>query len=48
MSEEEVRKILAFFAPDGKCQLKVMPMGAITEAPTFVAIMMKLYMQWDT
>ena len=48
MAEEETRERLAFFAPDGKRRLKVMPMGGLNAAPTFVAMVVKLHMEWDT
>ena len=48
MTEEYNYKILELFAPNGKRQCKVIPMGALNAAPTFVAMMMKLQMKWDT
>ena len=46
--EEEARERLAFFTPNGKIRWKSMPMGALNAYPTFVAIVMKLQMEWDT
>ena len=40
--------ILELFTPYRKRQWKVMPMGALNAAPIFVAMMMKLQMEWDT
>ena len=40
--EDEEQEILEFFAPEGKRQWKVMPMGALNSAATFLAMMMKL------
>ena len=48
MEEEEVRGRLALFTPDGNRQWKVMPMGDLNAAPTFVVMMMKVQMNWDT
>ena len=48
VAEEEARERLAFFTPDGKRRWKVMPMGYLNADPTFLSIMMKLYMEWDT
>ena len=48
MAEEEARKILAFFNPYGTRRWKVMTMGPLNEAPTFVAMTTKLRMEWDT
>ena len=42
--EEEARERLELLTPDGKQQWKVMPIGALNSAPTFVAMMMKLKM----
>ena len=39
---------MEFFIPNGKRQWKVTPMGALNAAPIFVAMMMKLQMEWDT
>ena len=48
MIEEYNYKILALFALNGKRQCKVIPMGALNAAPTFVAMMMELKMEWYT
>ena len=48
VAEEEACKILKFFTLDGKRRCKVMPMGSLNSAPTFLATTMKLYMEWDT
>ena len=48
VAEEEAHEILAFLTPDGKRWWKVMHMGALNADPKFVAIMMKLQMEWDT
>ena len=48
VAEEEARKRMAFFIPDGKRRWKVMHMGDLNSAPTSVAMMMKLQMEWDT
>ena len=42
VSEEEVCKILAFFAPDGKRRWKVMTMGYLNAGPTFLEMMIQL------
>ena len=47
LAEKEARTRLAFFTPDGKKRWKVMPMGALNSAATFVAMMQKLQQQWD-
>ena len=39
-------KGLALFTPYGNIRQKVMPMGALNVAPTFVAMMTKLQMEW--
>ena len=46
VAEETVFKRLALFTPEGKRQWKVMSMGALNAAPTFVAIMMNMQMGW--
>ena len=48
LAEEETQEIMKFFTPDRNWQWKVMPMGYLNAAPTFVAIMMNLQMEWDT
>ena len=48
VAEEEARERLALLTPDGKQGWKVMHMGALNVAPTSVAMMMKLHMEWDT
>ena len=48
VAEEEAREILALFTLYVKWQWKVIPMGALNTAPTFVAMKMKLQMEWDT
>ena len=45
VAEEEARKRLAFSIMDGKRRCKVMPMGDLNSAPTFVAIMINLKME---
>ena len=45
VAEEEARKRLALFSLDGKLRRKLMPMGDLNSAPTFVAMMMKL--KWN-
>ena len=47
-AEEEAREILSLFTPDRKWRWKVMPIGDLNSAPQFVAMMIKLYMEWDT
>ena len=47
VAEKEAREKLAFFTPDGKKRWKVMPMGALNSASTFVAMMMELQRQWQ-
>ena len=39
---------MELLTPDGKRRLKVMTMGSLNEYPTFVAMTMKLQMEWDT
>jgi hypothetical protein len=46
-SDMEARARLAFFTPTGKKRWKVMPMGALNSAATFVAMMTKLQHKWD-
>ena len=48
VAEEEARKILEFFTPDGKRRCKVMSMGDLNAAPTFVAMVIKLQKEWNT
>ena len=48
VSENEARKRLTLFTPDGKRWWKVIPMGDLNAAPTFVLNVMKLQMKWDT
>ena len=48
VAEDEARGRLAFFTPDGKWRWKVLPMGSLNSDPTFVAMMMKIQMKWDT
>ena len=48
VTEEEAHKILEFFAPNGKRRWKVMHMGDLNTDPTFLAMIMKLQMEWDT
>ena len=47
VAEKEARERLTFFTQDEKNRWKVMPMGALNSAPTFVAMMMKLQEEWD-
>ena len=42
VSEEEVFKILTLLTLDGKWRWKVMPIGELNSAPTFLSMMMKL------
>ena len=42
LSEEEAHERLVNFTPDRNWQWKVIPMGELNAAPTFVAIMMNL------
>ena len=46
--EEDAREILASFTPDRKRRWKLMPMGVLNVAPMFVAIMVKLQVEWVT
>ena len=46
--EEEARERLSLFATDGKKWWKVMPMGDLNSVSTFVEMMIKLQMEWDT
>ena len=48
VSEEDAQEILALFTPDGNRWRKVMPMGDLNSAPTFVSMMMKPQMEWYT
>ena len=48
VAEEEARERLELLTPDGKRRWKVMHMGDLNAAPTYVAMMMKLRMEWDT
>ena len=48
VAEEEACERLAFFTPDGKRRWKVMPMGDLNADTTFLAMMTKLQMEWDT
>ena len=41
---EEARERLELLTPDGKRQCKVMPLGYLNSASTFVVMMMKLKM----
>ena len=47
VAEEDSREILALFVPEGKRQWKVMPMGALNAASTFVAMIMHIKMEWN-
>ena len=38
---------MALFAPDGNLRWKVMPMPPLNETPRFLAMMIKLQMEWD-
>ena len=42
VTEEEARKILAFFTPDENFQWKVMPVGDLNSAPIFVSMLMNI------
>ena len=44
-AEEEARKRLAFFTPDGKRRWKVIHMGDLNAAPTFAEMMVNLLME---
>ena len=46
--EEEARERLAFFTPDRNRRWKVMLMGDLNSNPIFIAMMMKLQIEWDT
>ena len=46
--EEDARERLALLALDRKRRWRVMPMGDLNAASTFLATMMKLHMEWDT
>ena len=48
VAEEEAHERLKFFTPEGNRRWKVMPMGDLNGSPTFVAMTMKLHMEWDT
>ena len=48
LAEEQACERLVLFIPVGKRCCKVMPMGALNSYPTFLAIKMKLQMEWDT
>ena len=48
VAEEEAREILELFTPNRKWWWKVMTMGALNAAPTFVTMTMKLQMERDT
>ena len=48
VTEEDARERLALFALDRKRRWRVMPMGDLNAASTFLATMMKLHMEWDT
>ena len=46
--EEMAQERLELFIPDGKWRRKLMPMGALNKAKTFVAMAMKIEMEWNT
>ena len=46
--EEDAQEILALFVLDRKIRCKMMHMGDLGLDPTFIAMMMKLQMEWDT
>ena len=46
LAEEEAREILASFALYVNWRWKLIPMGALNADPIFVAIIMKLQMEW--
>ena len=48
VAEVEARDRLEFFNPDENIRRKVMPMGSFTSAPTFVAMMTEIQMEWYT
>ena len=48
LEEYVALKRLALFIPDGNWWCRVMPMGDLNVASTFVVMMMKLKMEWDT
>ena len=48
VAEEEARERLKLFTPDGKRRWKVITIGELNAAPTFVAMIMKLQMEWET
>ena len=45
VAEEEACKRLELFTPDGKWRCKLIPMGYLSAATTFVAMMTKLQME---
>ena len=47
VADKDAREILKLFTLDGKRRWKVMPMGALNTASTFVAMMKKLKMECD-
>ena len=48
VAEEEAHERLAFFTSEENWRWKVMPIGGLNEAPTFVSMLMNLQMEWDT
>ena len=48
VSENEARERLTLFTPNGKQRWKLMPMGALKAAPTFVAMAMELKTEWGS
>ena len=48
LADQEAQERLELFTPDGKRIWKLMPMGDLNTSPTFVAMAMKLQMEWDT
>ena len=48
VAEEEARERLEFFTPYGKRWWRVIHMGSLNVAPTCVAMVMKLHMEWYT
>ena len=47
MAEEEAHERLKLINPDGNLQWKVIPMGALSSYPIFLAMMTKLQTEWD-
>ena len=48
MVEEEAHERLTFFTPHGNWRWRVIPMGSLNAVPAFVAMTVKLKMEWAT